>query len=284
MKIPLEIKIDDNKEKIFYLEEGEYYLGRTDVEYYRSIKEKFGEGDDYKFAIYLFKKNELGYLDIKGIVSKDKYVGINRYHFKITVNNSGDVLVSIGDYRSEKPTYNAVYLGTTSVFDEEKLAIDRYLDLVVSGCSETGTVKIRLGLVSPIDIIGPEGFNGKGEVLKYRIRTKIKEIMKENKYPKSLYERIKCIVIGAYHVDGSIIKIDERESSPIKIIKPDDDVNVLLHINKEKEFYFECSLIKESKLISLKKSKYVCPYKYTDKNTVKIFSISLNDLIKKLFN
>jgi hypothetical protein len=276
MKTPVEIKINNNREKIFYLEEGEYYLGRVDVGHYRHIKEKFGEDDDYKFAIYLFRKNEYGYLDIVDIISKGNFNTISRYHFKITVDDLGNVLVSIGDYRPEKPTYNAIYIGTAPhIFNKEKLSADKYLDLLVGGCNKTHAVKIRLGIVNPIEIIGPARFSKKDKILKYRIRTRIKEIMDENRYAKSLYECIKYIAIEARHIDGNPI----HGIYDLNFVKLDDDVEITLYITKEKEFYFKCYMIKEP--ISIKKfsSKYVCPSKDANNSPTKIFSISLDDLI-----
>ncbi len=304
MKVPIEIKIDNNGEKIFYLESGEeYYLGRVGEGHYHKIREKFGYEDEYKFSIYLFKKNEMGFLDIVGIVSKGIYKAISRYHFKILVSKSGDVIISAdekNDYRHKKPTYSTVYAKTGDTLIKEKLSIDEYLNLIISGDSNVKTVNVRVGLVSPIDIIGPDKFK-KGDILKYRIRIKIKEIMENNELINYNQGRdvIQLIVISAHYdddngdneehiklsVQNDFNGISIQSNNYLEIKKLDYDGEIIIHTCKEKKFYFECCYVEKCDKIDVKskKSKDICPNKYSDVNVItKILSIGFNDLVNEV--
>jgi len=298
LKTPVEIYVSNNNtcdKKLFLLESGTYYVGRTDKEFAHEIRDRFRDPEvypEYKYAIYLFKKSgwELELIDI---ISEEIYDYVSRYQFRLDVNPSGDdysnVILSSGDY-GNVPKKDALYPNGGGIFrKEEKLEFDKYLELLIT--SENDIARFKFGLVGVIDIIGPSGYTKKDRVLEYTIRTYTKKIITERHLQKmiNLIDNLAISVVddrgNKYFVknDDNDVIFNLDHNKPLFETTIEVDMGrIEVEVGREFEYFrLELMGMCNHKIINLGKSEKIYFEKREDriKKDDKIYSIDLEKFI-----
>jgi len=274
----------------YLLEPGIYYIGRADTEFDRDINDRFGNYNvhpEYKYAIYLFKKDDLG-LKLIDIISKGNYrYLISRYQFRLDVNPNGDdysnAILRIGDYGQPKKD---VLCPNGGKFKEERLKFNNYLELLST--TDDGTARIKFGLVGVVDIIGPNGYTKKDEVLEYKIRTYNKGIIKDKNLQEGMIiNHIDHLIIDIVDDSGQRLSINDKNVVDLfnSDTEPLSETTIEVEVNKNlKYFQLVVKGVFNGKVIDFGKSQKIMHFEKIDyiKEMDKIYSTGLKNFIEKI--